>query len=519
MKKILTLLLIFTSISVLAFSEQYRITDVEYTTVGAGFNFLGKTKPSSIRQKFPVDKKKIFDSQEALENYIQNYQKELESSRNFETVEINYTTSFNAASDINEVSLSIHIQDSHHLVVAPYPKYKTGDGATLKLKAKDTNFLGSLNTMNTSLSLKLDEEKGFIPQISFDFDYPFELGNISATLINDYGLSYVVSDDEAKSGFEWSTKTGLSFSIPFDKLPLNFGLYQYTNGDLDYRYYENDSSSYKFKDNEDYKYFGESVSVGTSVKIKEFSNYTTLSYSPSVSVKWNWDFDGINKENGDLSSPTLTFSHSLSNSKITWNDNMRKGYKLSLANSYSYNFQRQDLYPSLSFSGQFFWNYKANEQEYWNRYGLCSNFYAFYNFKVSGNKHTKQQTSSFYDELRGLLSKNTRSYPIGFYFNFDLPHNVFTTDITPKILNFNLQIAPFFDMALGYDKDCGRAFNLYDDGYYCAGVEFLVYPLKWSSITARASLGVDLKGAAKDANFLEAISNNKEIFIGIGLHY
>ena len=74
-------------------------------------------------------------------------------------------------------------------------------------------------------------------------------------------------------------------------------------------------------------------------------------------------------------------------------------------------------------------------------------------------------------------------------------------------------------MALGYDKNCGRKFNLYDDGYYCAGVEFLVYPLKWSSITARASLGVDLKGAAKDANFLEAISNNKEIFIGIGLHY
>ena len=143
MKKLFALVLIISSIAFLAFSDQYRIKDVEYTTVGAGFKFLGKTKPSSIRQKFPVEKKKIFDSQEALENYIKNYQNELESSRNFETVEINYTISFNDASDINEVSLTIHIQDSHHLVVAPYPKYKTGDGATLKLIAKDTNFLGS----------------------------------------------------------------------------------------------------------------------------------------------------------------------------------------------------------------------------------------------------------------------------------------------------------------------------------------------------------------------------------------
>ena len=520
MKKLFALLLIISSIAFLAFPDQYRITDVEYTTVGAGFNFLGKTKPSSIRQKFPIDKKKIFDSEESLENYIQNYKKELESSRNFETVEIEYNTSFNDSSDINDVILSINIIDSHHLVVAPYPKYKTGEGASLKLKAKDTNFLGSLNTMNTSLSLKYDEaKKDVIPSISFDFDYPFEIGNINATFINDYGLSYVVSEDETKSGLEWNTKTGISFSIPFDRLPLYFGIYQYTYGDLDYRYYENDASSYKYKDNEDYYYFNETFSVGTSFKLKEFSNYTSLSYSPSVSITWNWDFDGINKENGDLSSPTLTFSHSLSNSKITWNDKMRKGYSVSLSNSFSYNFQREDLYPSLTLSAQFFWNYKANDQDYWNRYGLCSNFYAFYYFEVPTNKHTKRSSTSFYDALRGLLSKNTKYYPMGFYLNFDLPHNVFTSEFDTQIFNFNLQIAPFFDMALAYDKNCGRKFNLYDDGYYCAGIEFLVYPLKWSSITARASLGVDLKGAAKDANFLEAISNNKEIFIGIGLHY
>ena len=69
-------------------------------------------------------------------------------------------------------------------------------------------------------------------------------------------------------------------------------------------------------------------------------------------------------------------------------------------------------------------------------------------------------------------------------------------------------------MALVYDRNKDRYFN-FEDGYYCAGFEFLVFPLKWSSITVRASLGVDL---SKNI-FVEGLKNNKEIFIGIGLQY
>ena len=87
-----------------------------------------------------------------------------------------------------------------------------------------------------------------------------------------------------------------------------------------------------------------------------------------------------------------------------------------------------------------------------------------------------------------------------------------------KYFNFDLQVSPFFDMSLGYNKITQKWFHP-KDGFYAGGVEFLVYPLKWSSITVRASLGVDLKGASHEANFLEGISKNKEIFIGIGLHY
>ena len=69
-------------------------------------------------------------------------------------------------------------------------------------------------------------------------------------------------------------------------------------------------------------------------------------------------------------------------------------------------------------------------------------------------------------------------------------------------------------MALVYDRKTERLFA-FEDGYYCAGIELLVYPLKWSSVTVRASLGVDLRSNL----FVEGLMKNKEIFIGLGLQY
>ena len=527
MKKKLLFISVILSAAFSLFSEQYRIIGADYAVQGSGFKFLGTTRPYVLKQTYPVDTKKIFDDQTSLESYISNYEQSLINSRDFDSVDVTYETSLNEESEINEVTIKVSLVDSHHMLIVPYPKYSSDSGASLKLKARDSNFLGTLHTMNTTLNLKLvpeendngDETYTFVPTLSFDYDYPFSIGNVNATFINDYSLSYVVSDEAYKRGFEWDTKTGLSLSIPFELLPLNIGLYQYTGGDLDYKYYEEDESSYKYKNNEDYYYFSEELSVGTSFKLAEFSNYTTLSYSPSIGIKWHWDPDGINKDNGSLTSPTLSFSHSISNGKVNWNDNMRKGYSLSLSNSYSYNFQRMDLNPSVTLNGQFFWNYEANDQDYWNRYGIASKLHAFYYFEVPTNKYTKQGSESFHDDLRGVLSRNCGSYPAGLVLNLDLPHNVFTSDFTTQLINFNLQIAPFFDMAIFYDNNQSENFNMYNNGFYCGGVEFLVYPVKWSSITGRVSLGVDLKGAAQEHNFLEGISKNKEIFIGIGLQY
>ena len=259
------------------------------------------------------------------------------------------------------------------------------------------------------------------------------------------------------------------------------------------------------------------------IKLKEFSNYTSLIYTPSITYNWNWDYNGINIENDNITSPDIKFEHTLENKQIVWDSNFRKGYDLLLKNSVTYNFQRNDINPYIGFEAKLYWHYLANDQDYWNRYGICTDFYAFAYFDLPINKYKYGELIgarlrgfndlSFFGNIRPITSTSA-----AIMLSIDLPHNILTTHFSKEILNFNLQISPFIDAALVYDRVQDRLFNPLD-GYYCGGLEILIYPLKWSSLTVRASIGFDLKSAVQSNNFLEGISKNKEIFIGIGLQY
>lgn len=503
MKKLLLVILLVV-LPFILFSEAYQIVDSEYEIEGAGFKFMGKTREYPLQRNFPLDKRTVFKDRQAFENYISNYEQTLISSRYFDEVSVKYEATPSETEELYYVHILINIKDSHHLILMPYPKYSSNTGLSLKLKAKDSNFFGSLNTMNADVNLTLDSE-GFKPGFTFSFDAPFSAGPFDAVFVNDYSLNYALSEDY--QGFEWDTETGLKLSLPFNRFSIDFGIYQYTYRDFSYREYD------------DELYFSEEIKFGVPVILTTLSNFTEIVYGPSVGIIWNWDFDGINPENDDLSGPEVSFSHSISNGKITWNNNFRKGYNLNLSNSFVYNIQRDDIVPSVQFDAQFFWNYQTNEQDIWNRFGICTNFSIFHYFDISSN--TYKYGSQIGQYLRGILDENYfgNEKPYGtassaILLNLDLPHNVFTAYFPKEILNFNLQFSPFFDMALVYDRESGRYFS-FEDGFYCGGFELLIYPLNWSSFTIRASIGVDLRSNI----FVEGLKQNKEIFIGIGLQY
>ena len=99
--------------------------------------------------------------------------------------------------------------------------------------------------------------------------------------------------------------------------------------------------------------------------------------------------------------------------------------------------------------------------------------------------------------------------------NFDFPVNIITTHFKHDLINFDMQFSPFMDIAIYRD----RALPLQTDSIICAGMEVLVYPYKWSSFTIRGSIGFDLKSAISENNAIKGLLHNKEISIGLGLHY
>ena len=84
-----------------------------------------------------------------------------------------------------------------------------------------------------------------------------------------------------------------------------------------------------------------------------------------------------------------------------------------------------------------------------------------------------------------------------------------------------MQLSPFVDAALCYNKITHTFCNL-KDGFYAGGVEVIVYPLKWSGITIRASVGMDIGrqffSDKINMDWRENLSKY-EFSFGFGLHY
>lgn len=527
MKKIVTLILSLVVFGTAFASPKFQITNVEYDITGLKSKMFGKTSEYALENNVSLDKKKVFETEEELLAYLDDYQVRLQNLRAFETIVVNssYAVSEDASSEeIIPVTVNVKLQDSFHFLALPYPKYSSNDGFTLKLKMKDTNFLGTLNTLNADINLELknDDDGDFTPSFgfNFDYDYPFKAGIFDATWVNDYGLSYTVGNDTP----EWNAKTGLEFALPYEKVSYILGFYQTANRNLGYKSYD------------DVDYFGEEVLFKVPVTVAEIKNWSKIKYTPYVDFVYNWDKNGVNIYNTSISGPYVTLGHSLSAGRVNWQNNLRDGMSFNVANTFKYNFQREILYPEISTNVQLFKSWSLfNTKDFMNKMGVASNIYAFVDLNSFDNPYFITDGNGIGGRLRGI--RDNQSYkagakngwsaltvPSALVVNLDFPIHIFSTNFEKgfmKYCNFDLQLSPFVDFALTYNKDTERWFN-YKDGFYAGGLEVLVYPAKWSSFTVRGSVGVDLGrfllGSMIDTDWRQNCSKY-EISFGIGLQY
>ena len=165
--------------------------------------------------------------------------------------------------------------------------------------------------------------------------------------------------------------------------------------------------------------------------------------------------------------------------------------------------------------------------------GIAADFHAFtYLTNNNNNKYIFNDGNSIGHYLRGI--RDNQNYSGTNYsalnptnaliFNFDLPIHILHTNFKNSFLkycNFDLQLSPFFDMALCYNKITQKYFN-FEDGFYAAGLELIFYPLKWTGITIRGSAGIDIGRKFFSNHINTAWRENVsdwEFSLGFGLHY
>ncbi len=502
-------------------SQGYKINKTDYSIEGCGHWIFGKTQEYALVTQVPIDTKRVFEDQAAFDAYILDLEKKLKNLRAFETIEITYELE-PVDENLFLVNLLISVKDSFHLFAIPGPKYDSNTGLTFKLKIKDSNFLGSLNTLSSDFYILIptSESDGKSTEFGFniDADYPFKAGIFDALWINDLGLSYTIGDSLP----EWNARTGIRLTLPFEKTALIFETNQ--------RFVNN----FMYEAFDDNLYFVNDFKFSLPLTIANVNYFGKLTYTPYTITSINWDFNYISELNSDLSSPITTIGHKFSFGRTDWSQNLRTGFELTLDNFYTYNFQRKRFYPELELEMSAYKKIDLFEDSYFFRnFGIAANTIAFtYLFNPKKDKFIANDGNPIGKYLRGIRDsqdyKGTNISALNptsaFILNLDLPFHIFTTNFTKSFLryfNFDLQLSPFVDMALCYNK-VTQSFCSFKDGFYSGGLEVIVYPLKWSGITIRGSVGLDLgRQFLKDHINMDWRENTskKEFSIGFGLHY
>lgn len=519
--KFFSLITILSAVSFFCFGEQYRINSLTFYSSGI-------TQSAALQRTVSVDKKHVFNSTEELQKYIADVTQEVINIRQLDNVIPNYTCQ-DAVDGIIPVDITFTVSDSKHLIVFPKFSYDSNTGAELKLKLKDSNFLGLLNTFNFDFNGQISQtdEKDtpdYIFGINCSYDYPFEIGMTKDTWSNDFSLDWTWGSSKP----EFNYNTGLSFSVPIDIHSINFSFNHAFIRNDDYEAYN------------DAMYSSEIASISLPLTIGMIGNVTKVTYTPSINFTYNWDFDGIEEKDTDLSSPIFNISQSLGTSKINWNGNFRNGYSLSGSQSFGWNMQTEKLIPSITAD---IYLYKSLKY-----IGFNSEIYAFTvlnSTNAIGSKIRGVRDNQYFVDGSAYALKVDSAVVI----NFDMPIHIITThwlswgyalfgayEDLPKpmrilcwiphkvfaIADFELQLSPFIDIALTHNSYVNTTFSL-RDGFYAGGLEMLIYPSKWKSYVIRTSVGVDLgrKLFSKyiDTSWRDTSISTYEIYFGLGLHY
>ncbi|MEL3907845.1 MAG: hypothetical protein P1P64_02385 [Treponemataceae bacterium] len=507
-KLILSLLYIITTISLfpqntnfveeeaLVENTSFQITEVDYVIDGL-------TMEKALRRAVYVDTNTKFSSKAGFNVYLKSLLRKFQNIRTLESVKLETFYKKPNNENLSKVKLVIHTKDSFNFIILPYPKYDSNSGFSIKLKAKDNNFVGTMLPLNLDLNFENSKKKKV--SSSLNFSIPYKAGPLFASQSFETGFEI---DADTKKNFKFNLGTTVAFSYAYKFLKVNFGLMQ--------GFVVNESDG-AYIGKEGYKYYLVTKPfISLPLTITNLDDFGSLVYTPSFYIQKDWSFS--KEANANMKGCEIGLGHSIGLGQVSWRKNFREGLSFNISNDYLFKTFKKGK-PNISLSTNL-----AGYINFFERFGIYSRMHFFYNFN-------KVQTTMAGQNLRGI-SNNRINTDLGLSFNLDMPIKIFSpnfSEITERdwtrFFSFELQLVPFLDFAFVHDVKTGRYFSPKD--MWCSGgLELIVYPEKFHSIYVRASLGFDLRELKNVPGLIKLKGTAKrdgkpisEIFIGIGLHY
>ncbi len=503
-------ILIFCVTCQVVFSQSYQINSVEY-------DITGSTREYPLRNAVEIDTEKVFVSEEELKTYLMDIQMQLQNQRVLESASVSHTFGTVQNNDIISVNVLVTTVDSFNFFVFPVPDYDSNTGFELRLATNNYNFLGSLLPLDLDLEYNYDTDdddygnpnNDHILGVKASFTYPFALSIFDASWNNSLSGSYNISEADLEGSFSTSFNLSHKFN---DIMSLNLGVTQGVSYNPDYTQYN------------DAFYLTEGASLSMPVTLAKTDTLGNITWTPQVSLTYYWDpLDlEIDIANEDLIDTNLTYQHSISFGRTNWIQNFKDGFTFSITQSLIQETYKQNFSISGNMNVQYFKAFK------------------YVGFKSRAYLFTKQNdTEELGSRVRGIQNDDIDT-GTAIIINLDLPVKVWQTDWAgyglwdwTSFFDFEMQISPFVDIALGYNPATGSTLSP-KDGWYGAGLEITGYLNAARSVVGRVSFGVDIvQFADKVGNRIDFVddvvhnifntgwrkSNWYELSIGIGLFY
>ena len=486
--------------------------DMLYVITAFEFDIKGRTRPFALIDNGEFKTGEIVKGQANLDAYIRNKTQILVNQRVLkDNAVITYSVGEQSEDGSYPVTLTIKVEDSWNIIALPKPEYTTNTGFELTVKARDYNFLGTMNPLRIDLGYRYDENGRNSYQFEVYSDTPFSALGLTWNLRFDNLFWY---RPDVEQPFFYQNVTGLSMELPFRTTTFTFGFEEYfnLNEENSYRYQE-----FYHKNFQDGMYMTSKLYASWKIPTGLLvSKYGELTYNPGISATFNhelpdWPLLPFRK------GPFLGFSHSLGFERINWHANFRDGFAASVSNSYSYNFFRlnnndEPLSVSFTLHGA--------------GYFIISKF--------SGISSRLQYRHWFYhdpdyyeqagDNLRGIADRAiSADYMLSLNMDFPLRVWLFTpsTWFNNRKLNFfdvEIQIAPVIDLALYHDPKTEISFspqNIAATG----GMEFIVFSDFMRNLYIRLGYTFNIREFLSSRPLSLPENNNREIYLIMGHYY